>query len=142
MRNIFLMVLLTTMSASAAAEWVKVGSFERYTLYAEPATIRKTGNVVNMSHLYDLHMIDEVAGKQFRSVMSKASYDCKGAKSRMLFASAYNGNMAKSVEKIVAGKITTNRANRSINYISDPGRWKPIMSGSAEELLWKFACKK
>jgi len=142
MRNIFLMVLLSTMSASAAAEWVRMGSFERYTLYAEPATIRKTGDIVNMSHLYDLHMIDEVSGKQFRSVVSKASYSCNSAKSRMLSASAYAGNMAKSVEKIVAGKISTSRAKRSISYISDPGRWKPIMSGSAEELLWKFACKK
>ena len=141
MREAFLTALLAIISTSAAAEWVEMKNFKRYTLYAEPASIRKTGNIVNMSHLYDLHMIDEVAGKQFRSVVSKASYSCKSAKSRMLSASAYRGNMAKSVEKIVAGKITTNRGRRSISHISEPGKWKPIMSGSAEELLWKFVCE-
>jgi len=141
MQKLFLTVLLMTMSVSAAAEWVKLHSFERYTLYAEPDTIRKTGSIVNMSHMYDLHMIDEVAGKQFRSAVSKASYNCKNGKSRMLTAYAYPGNMGKAPERIIAGKITSSRASRSINHISEPGRWKPIMSGSVEELLWKFVCE-
>jgi len=141
MRELFLMVLLTTMSASASAEWVKLGSFEQYTLYAQPDTINKTGNIVNMFHLYDLNKIDELSGKEFRSVVSKASYNCRNVESRMLSANAYAGNMAKNVETLRGAKIINRRGGRKISTISEPGKWKPIMSGSAEELLLKFACE-
>jgi hypothetical protein len=47
MRRLILSVLLAVVSSSAAAEWVEVGRADTITAYADPATIRKAGNMVD-----------------------------------------------------------------------------------------------
>jgi hypothetical protein len=48
MRKLILILLLAVLSSSAMAEWIKVGANDNSTIYADPATIRKEGNMVKM----------------------------------------------------------------------------------------------
>lgn len=53
MRKTILMLLLAVVSSSAEAGWIAVGDGENMTTYADPTTIRKTGDRVKMWALLD-----------------------------------------------------------------------------------------
>lgn len=170
------MVLLAVMSTSAAARgfgwtwdkeippkkaevvypnaemvWVKVASKPTYELFINPGSIRKVGNNVEMLHLYDLQLIEQAAGKSFRSVKAQAEYNCNNNQSRILTAAAYSGHMGEkaNIQQTAGGKdyVTIEGGSGGpsagiVNRISEPGKWKPLVSGSTEEILWKYACGK
>jgi hypothetical protein len=135
----------------AVKGWVKVASKPTYMLFINPASIRKVGYTVEMFHLYELQLIDQVAGTSFRSVKAQAEYNCTSQQSRILSAAAYSGSMGNTA-KITApagGKdfITVEKGSGGptagiVNRISEPGKWKPVTPGSTEEILWKYACGK
>lgn len=135
------------------SEWVKVASRKTYNIFVNPAYAGKKGDIVTMVHLYELQMVDEVADRPFRSVKAQAEYNCMKQQTRTLSATAYSGSMGKSLAQnqiniFQAPTAATAKPNAKIggsgvvNRISDPGRWKPITSGSTEEILWKYACGK
>jgi hypothetical protein len=135
----------------AGVGWVKVASKPTYNMYISPASIRKVGNNVEMLHLYELQLLDQVAGKSFRSVKAKAAYNCNNQQSRILTAAAYSGSMGKEVDikqpsiNKDSNYVTVegNRGKSSagiVNEIFEPGKWKPVTPGSTEEILWNFAC--
>lgn len=134
----------------APSEWVEVGSQKTYIIFANPATVRKVGNNVTMWYLYELQIIDEVAGKPFRSVKAEAEYNCMEQQTRTLSAAAYSGNMAQAQSQAQEQAQLTSISNPNVqlgrsgvvNRISDPGKWKPVSPGSTEEILMKFACSK
>jgi len=53
MRKSILAMLLVAASGSAGAEWTQVGTSDTSTVYADPATISKDGNIAKMWHLLD-----------------------------------------------------------------------------------------
>ena len=56
MRNAILMILLSVVSTSAAAQWSKRVMVDRgpyYVIYADIATIRKAGDIARMRDLSD-----------------------------------------------------------------------------------------
>ena len=145
----------------AKSEWVKVGSQATFTLFVDPSSILRMGNNVTMSHLYELQIIDEVAGKPIRSVTARAEYDCMQGQTRILSSSAYSGSMARAdpytrngsqsggqlppVGINVPMKLKGSdgaKIGGVVNRITDPGNWKPVTPGSTEEMLMKFACGK
>jgi len=75
MHKAILIMLLAVVSSSAMAEWVSLGESGDKTLtnYADPATIRKSGNRVKMWSLYDFKTVQV----RFRSVRLQIEYDCK-----------------------------------------------------------------
>ena len=67
MRKAILVMLLAGACSSAAAEvWVVVGKNEKFTAYADPATMRKEGSMVKMWNLFDYKTAQAgVAGKRY-----------------------------------------------------------------------------
>jgi len=145
----------------APSEWVEVGKQATFIIFVDPASILRMGNNVTMAHMYDLQIIDEVAGKPFRSVKAKAEYDCEQGKTRILSSAAYSGSMGRADPYSLNGSQANNqppplpgsafvkqpkpRANKIggvVNRTIDPGKWKPVTPGSTEEMLMKFACGK
>lgn len=126
MRRAALITLLAVASSGAAAQWVEVGSNDNTTIYADPATIRKAGDLVKMWHLIDYTKARGIDGlKPYMSARALDEYDCKLARTRMLSIAVHSGNMG---EGEVLGTST------------DPGKWQPVLPDSLVETLWAFAC--
>ncbi len=87
MKKLLLILMLAVVSSSAIAEWVEVTEggeeTETITAYADPDTIRKTGNRVKMWVLVDYKKDEEEFG--ILSARLKEEYDCKEKKQRILF---------------------------------------------------------
>jgi hypothetical protein len=129
MRKIVVTMLLTVMSSSAGAEWVRAGDTGNAAIYFDPATLSRAGNIVNMDVLYDLKAAvhSMTNGNQYASQKSQTEYDCKDKQWRMLNFSWYSGNMG-------AGKM--------VEYLADAFKWEPVPPGSGVEALWQLACGK
>ena len=130
MHKAILMILLVSVSSSAMAEWVKVavsarkaGEEATMTAYADPDTIRKTGDRVRLWVLADYKISNEEYG--FASARQKDEYDCKGRKQRRLFIVFYSGHMNKGETVLIH---------------NDRGGWEEIPQGSLVEAMLEFAC--
>ena len=121
-------VLLVMVSNAASANWVKIASNDVATVYANPASIRKVGNVVKMWVLYDLLKPDSRHGQNYGSMRSNDSYDCVADKTQQLHTLFYAGNMGGG--NVIPAKHTGNYP------------WKPVVQDTLAEAVWKFACKK
>ena len=130
MRKTILMMLLAVVSSSAAAEWVGVVFNERVTVtvYADPATIRRSGDIVQMWDLFDFKAPQVAEGLKYMSRMSQQEYDCKEDRTRVLFLLIYAGNMG-------SGGLVKKGPTPSIE-------WEPNPPGSIRKGLWEFACEK
>ena len=131
MHKAVLMMLLAIVSSSVIAEWVEIGETDKETteayasnFYADPDTIRKTGNRVKMWSLVDYKITMEELG--VTSSKSQDEYDCKEKKQRVLFISFYSGHMGKGETVVIH---------------NERGDWKPTSPGSANEAILKFACR-
>src|ERR1035437_761806 len=128
MRKAILTMLLAVVSSSAMAEWVEVFRDETVTVYADPTTIRKTGNRATMSVLYDYKSVQSSnSSKPYRSSRKQSEYDCKEGQSRILSLTAHSGNMAEV---------------NTVFSLSKPEEWEPVRPSSLAELMWKIACGK
>ena len=127
MRKVILMILLAVVSNSAMAEWISVGSNKYTTIYVDPTTIQRAGNMAKMWHLTDNKMASKDMGEAYMSTKDQNEYDCKEMKVRRRASSEHSKNMG-------GGKVVY-----SDSYTS---RWKPVPPESGLEILWKFACIK
>ncbi|MBI3527215.1 MAG: hypothetical protein HY067_04530 [Betaproteobacteria bacterium] len=128
MRRTILMMLLLVVSGGAAAEWVQVGGNESSTSYADPATIRKTGDMVKMWNLLDFKTAQaRPYGTPYLSQKTQQEYDCKEGRARIIDLLRYSENMG-------TGEITSSE--------SDSGKWEPVPPGTVSEALWELACDK
>jgi len=129
MRKPILMMLLAVVSSSAAAGWGVVGKNDGGTAYADPATIRKAGNIVTMWTLLDFKTanVEAESGNRYMSAKSQNEYDCKEKRTRRLVVSYHSGNMGDG---------------RAVHSNSESGKWVPVPPDSGFELLWKSACGK
>lgn len=128
MRQAILIVLLAMVSSSVAAEWVEVGRNEISTFYADPATIRKTGNMVKMWDLLDFKAVQaRPYGTPYLSQKTQQEYDCKEEQTQIIDLLRYAENMGK-------GEVASTD--------SDSGKREPVRPGTASAALWEFACGK
>lgn len=128
MRRVILMMLLVVVSSSAMAEWVKVGSNEKFTSYVDPATISKEGDKVKMWHLYDYNTAHgDLSDTKYLSMKIQDENDCKEGNSRTLAMSFHSENMGR-------GKV--------IYSDSDSGKWEKVPPDSGIQIMWKTACGK
>ena len=130
MKKLLLTLMLAVVSSSAIAEWVEIGETDKETtkayastFYADPDTIRITGNRVKMWSLVDYKITMEEIG--VTSSKSQDEYDCKEKKQRVLFISFYSRHMGKGETVVIH---------------NERGDWKPTSPGSANEAILKFAC--
>jgi hypothetical protein len=124
MKKLLLTLMLITASSNVMAEWVEIESNETDTFYADPATIRKTGNIVRMWVLTDYKTVQTNASKPYMSKLGVRKYDCKEKQSRATIKTLHSKNMG-------VGKYVGIIGNRP---------WLPVSPRTTSELLWKFAC--
>jgi hypothetical protein len=118
-------------SSSAEAGWVEIAasSEKSLTLYSDPATIRKNGNIVKMWDLTDFKTAQEEPNYgRYLSSKVHGEYDCKKERWRILYFSLHSGNMG-------GGAV--------IRSDSKPDIWSPVAPASSiSTSLWKIACRK
>lgn len=135
-KAIFIM-LLALVSKSAVASWVEIGHSDAYTAYADPATIRKSGDRVKMWSLYDYKKALVSHGgdkKPYLSQKTQYEYDCKQGQKRMLAYSLHSGNMG-------TGDVVV-RNSEPYKEIGDSEKWWPVVPESMAQSVWKYACGK
>ena len=92
-RKTILLSLLLLVTSSAWAEWVKVASStDGYTVYIDPATIRKDGNLRKVWEISERKQPKQ-DGEMSRLV--KFEYDCKTERRNILSASTHSEPMGK-----------------------------------------------
>jgi len=130
MHRVILMILLVSVSSNVMAEWVEVAVSDgeakeeaSMTAYADPDTIRKTGDRVKLWVLADYKITNEKYG--VASARQKDEYDCKERKQRRLFIVFYSGHMNKGETVLIH---------------NDRGDWEEIPRGSLVEAMLEFAC--
>ena len=125
MNKLLLILMLAVMTDSAMAEWVFIGEDkeETFTIYADPDTILKTGNIVKMWSLLDYRTAKEGAS----SVREKGEHDCKEKKSRIPFVVFYSGHMGNGETFLIHSEPQAN--------------WQQPTVGSVAEALLEFACR-
>ena len=126
-----LITLLVLSSGSVHAEWVAVEKNNELagimTVYVDPDTIRRKGNLVTMWQLYDFKAIQTVAGDSLLSIKRYNEYDCTEERTRMLAYTWFSGNMG-------SGKVVYSTPNEQ--------QWEPVIPRSINRTLWKVACSK
>ena len=123
-------ILLAASGNPAIANWVKVGYDTRRVVYAEPATIRRTGNLVRMWHIVDYKMSAHIPlprGKAIKSVKLHVEYNCRQGEVRALYVAHYSEHMGR-------GAPAWFKAN--------PGIWEPFPARAISQNVWKVPCGK
>ena len=131
MHKAILIILLTVVSSSAMAEWVEVDTSRRVglTTYADPTTIRKFGNKVEMWVLYDYKTAQTNTRKPYRSIKGQWRYDCKEEQQQPIYEIKLSENMGKGE---VIGKA----------IYKESVKWLPVLPESIGMVYWKLACGK
>ena len=128
MREAILTLLLAIASSSAVAEWVELSHNETSAMYADLATIGRTGDVVKMWTLLDFKAPQaRPYATPYLSQKTQHEYDCKEGRARVIHFLRYSENMA-------GGEV--------VPTDSDPEEWKPVATGTVVEKLWGIACRK
>ena len=126
MIQLFLAFALALFGSAAAAEWVKVNDNADYIAYADPATIARTGDLVQMHDLIDLKS-PRVSpyGNAHASSMAHSEFDCASPRMRTLAFTLHAGQMGN-------GELVETAAKSN--------GWLPIFPGTLLGMLWQFAC--
>jgi hypothetical protein len=124
-----LIMLLVLRSGPVYAEWVLVSGDDEagLTVYVDPDTIRRKGNLVTMWGLIDYKTIQIIAGDSLLSIQRQNEYDCAEVRTRMLAFTWFSGNMG-------SGQV--------VHSDSDEDKWKPVAPDSVAEALRKIGCGK
>ncbi len=121
--------LLTLSCTNAVAGvWIEMSRHDDYAAYADPSTIRRDGDLVKMWSMFDYKKPQSgPGGKPYLSIRRHFEYDCKQSSARALGASLH-ALKAGNGEALVVTEAKLG--------------WSKVASDSAEDFLWKFACKK
>jgi hypothetical protein len=124
---LFLVALLA--STLAQAEWVKLASAGEgeVTVYVDPASIKREGNVVEFSALFDYATVRTLSGAPFQSATMQEEIDCAGKFSRTLAVSSHSEPMA-------GGHIVSTATGGHVP-------WTPIAAEGIVSAIFKFVCK-
>ena len=129
MTRSFLMILLLLSSRPAYVEWVAVSRNVEagMTVYIDPDTIRRKGDLVKLWALYDFKTVQTGAGNPYLSFEQQSEYDCTEERMLFLASTRSSGNMGN-------GNVT--------DADSDEAKWTPVSPRSLGQSLWKVACGK
>ena len=124
-----LITLLVLNSGPVNAEWVALGTTDDgMSIYADPGTIRRTGDLVKMEALYDFKTIRTVEGNPYLSYKVQREYDCAEERIRYLAFTFFSGNMG-------SGKVVPTTSD-------EQQKSEPVQSDSIGLTLFKAACAK
>jgi hypothetical protein len=121
--------LMAGISANAfGGVWIEMSRHDNYAAYADPSTIRRDGDNVKMWSLLDYKRPQAGPdGKPYLSARRYFEYNCKQSRARSLGASLHalkegNGPALASTDTKLG--------------------WSKVETDSADEFLFKLACKK
>jgi hypothetical protein len=134
-----LITLLVLSSGRTYAEWVAVEkdylSPGRQTVYVEPDTIRREGNLVTLWQLIDFKWMQGNKGMgrlgfgpdRFFSTKTHKQFDCAEKRLRLLAFTEFSQHMGTGIS--------------NEGYV-DKGNWLPVEPESINQALWEVACGK
>ena len=123
-----LITLLVLSSGPAYAEWMSLGASDSgTTVYADPATMRREGDLVKMLVLFDFKTKQTKADVSYSSAKAQMEYDCAEQRFEGLAGTYFSGHMGNG-----------NPLDRS----SGKGKWMRVSPDSLDQALWKLACGK
>ncbi len=128
-----LITLLFLSTVPAYAEWVAVEkdylSPGLQTVYVDPDTIRRDGNLVTMWQLIDFKWMQGNPRGPTRFVSSEAhkQFDCAEQRLRLLAFTEFSRHMGTGIP--------------ADGYV-DTGNWLPVEPESINQALWEVACGK
>jgi hypothetical protein len=123
-----LIILLLLGSGLAYGEWVSISLSKMegsYDVYADPATIRRNGDLVKMWILYDYKILQSATGVAHLSDSIQMEANCTEKLQRRLAYRWWSGNMG-------VGNVV-------FSYSAE-GNWIPIGPGTVGHTVWSFAC--
>jgi surface-adhesin protein E len=125
----WLLVTLLVLSVRPLyAEWVPVGETQSdITVYADPDTIRRKGDLVQMWQLSDFTTVQTVGGDSYLSSKALNEYDCAEERTRVLAFTWLSDNMG-------SGHVVYSNSNER--------NWESVAPHSINEALWEVACSK
>lgn len=126
MKRFALALALAALSCNSAAEWVMVHDNDEYVAYADPATVFRDGDLVQMSDLIDLKSPrPSPYGKQHASSTAHSEFDCQNSRIRTLAFSLHSGQMGN-------GDL--------VETVAESDRWLAVAPGTLLDVLWQLAC--
>jgi hypothetical protein len=127
-----LITLLVLSSGPAYAEWIAVEKNNQFagimTVYVDPGTIQRKGNLVTMWQLIDFKtMQGGRSPSRFSSTKIQKQFDCAEERLRLLALTDFWGNMG---------------TGESADAYIDGGHWVPVEPDSIDQALFEVACNK
>lgn len=131
MKKTILALVLAVGTSVTWAEWQLLERSEngKSTVYVDPATVRKTGDLVRLWQLVDFknNPIIYQDKKRANSMKSQHEFNCTEERWRVVYNIPYTGNMA---------------GGSAINASEGEMKWLPVPPGSMSEAVFEFACGK
>lgn len=128
MKLLLLLTFLALSSGPACAEWMSFGeSGSGTTVYADPTTKSRDGDLVKMWVLFDFKTAQAKADVSYLSAKAHMEYDCAKPRYEGLTVIYVSGNMGN-------GNILDRSSAKSM--------WIRISPGTLDHDLWKLACGK
>jgi len=118
-----LLIALLFVSGSASAGWVEVAESKVLSLYIDPTTIRKDGNLRKVWEIQDLKQRNKDGELSRRA---RIEYDCKNERSRPLSLTTFSEPMANGMS------LFQSRA--------ESNQWDDIPPRSLAEAVLKIVC--
>ena len=128
-----LIIFLSLSSIPAYAEWVAVEKDYLLpglqTLYVDPESIRREGNLVTIWQLIDFKWMqgNPRGPHRFLSTKTHKQFDCVGKRVRLLAFTEFSRGMGTGMPRD--------------GYV-DKGNWLPVEAESMSHALWEAACGK
>ncbi len=132
MTRLLLIALLVLSSGPAYAEWVEVKNNYlpgKQTVYVDPDTIRREGNLVTMWQLTDFQWMqgNPKGPSRFLSTKTHKQFDCAAKRLRLLAYTEFSRRMEIGI---------------AYDGYVDQDTWLPVEPASVNHALWKVACGK
>ena len=127
-----LITILVLSSGPVYAEWVAVEKHDLLpgpqTVYVDPDSIRREGNLVTLWQLVDFKtMQGGRSPTRFSSTKTQKQFDCAEARTRLLRVTDFWGNMG---------------TGESAEAYIEKGSWIRVEPDSVNRALWEVACGK
>lgn len=130
MKRALTILFLLSICINATAAWVRAAGNNNVGVYADPASIQRSGNSVKMKSLLNFTTAQterSIGNKPYLSQSQQHEFDCAHDRYRLLHFSLRAGFMG-------AGNVVRSGA--------DSGEWQKVQPASIGHALWLLACGK
>lgn len=131
MNNIIPLLLMTTFSTCAIADWVLIYRYSDADVYADPASVSRVKDKSALWTVIDSRKDKDFMGTMYRSVRTQMEYDCARMTSVHVKSMYYKGQMGQ-------GELSGTVPPAGGYFLGFPPL--PLQSETPDEVAWKIAC--